>query len=24
MGFNLTVNWQSTPAEEGEFCRDHS
>ncbi|MCH1929029.1 OsmC family protein [Shewanella sp. A25] len=23
MGFNLTVNWQSSPAEEGEFCRDH-
>lgn len=23
MGFNLTVNWQTTPAEEGEFCRDH-
>ena len=24
MGFNLTVNWQTSPAEEGEFCRDHS
>ncbi|MGL4614818.1 MAG: OsmC family protein [Shewanella sp.] len=24
MGFNLTVNWQSTPVEDGEFCRDHS
>lgn len=24
MGFNLTVNWQTTPAEEGEFCPDHS
>ncbi len=24
MGSNLTVNWQTSPAEEGEFCRDHS
>lgn len=24
MGFNLTVNWQTSPAEEGEFCRDHN
>ncbi|MGL5046862.1 MAG: OsmC family protein [Shewanella sp.] len=24
MGFNSTVNWQTSPAEEGEFCRDHS
>ncbi|MGI2067207.1 OsmC family protein [Shewanella sp. MF08487] len=24
MGFKLMVNWQTSPAEEGEFCRDHS
>ncbi len=24
MGFNLTVNWQASATEEGEFCRDHS
>ncbi len=24
MGFNITVNWQTSPAQEGEFCRDHS
>tara|TARA_R110002167_G_scaffold57840_9_gene164007 strand:- start:23048 stop:23506 length:459 start_codon:yes stop_codon:yes gene_type:complete len=23
MGFKLTVNWQSSPSEEGEFNRDH-
>ncbi|NKF49943.1 OsmC family peroxiredoxin [Shewanella sp. WXL01] len=23
MGFNLTVNWQTSPADEGEFNRDH-
>lgn len=24
MGFNITVDWQASPAQEGEFCRDHS
>jgi organic hydroperoxide reductase OsmC/OhrA len=23
MGFKLTVNWQSSPSEDGEFNRDH-
>ncbi|QBF82000.1 OsmC family peroxiredoxin [Shewanella maritima] len=23
MAFNLTVNWQTSPADEGEFNRDH-